>query len=365
MKIKKNVIQRWIALIAVVFLSLITIFALKNVDRFYVVSEQLLTDPAFSHGELYWKKTGSEETYFWSPQVSLVNAPGASQSISQNVVIDAPAYIRFTFNGRSENIVPGNKEWARASGTIIYRDKAGNRVGSRMTAELDGTTLPRNYIHEEFLRGHLGSIDVVFRLLQAGGEFTVSDPSISVLNEQFTFKLVRFTIVIFWLLAFCMLAKFALQVIGKVHLFIFLMLGVGIFIGALMPEYLMVAINQKLAAVTPEVVLSGTRYLLRNVFRIQNLESAGAEISKFSHFTAFLLIGLVSSFACRKIGYIFTLASIAVFAVVTESLQMLVGGRTPRIVDLALDISGGVVGIVLGLACFYVWITLLRGIRSE
>jgi VanZ family protein len=68
------------------------------------------------------------------------------------------------------------------------------------------------------------------------------------------------------------------------------------------------------------------------------------------HFVVFLLIGIVAGLNFKKVGLVFSIASIAVFASLTEAMQLLVSGRTTSLNDFFIDVVAGVLGVGLGLA---------------
>lgn len=351
MKIKKNVVIKWLVLILLLILSLATLFALQNVDRFYDEKAQLLSDPEFLEGDRHWGVAQPSGIVYSGKRLSITNGPGASNRVFQNILVETPAYVRFSFDGGAKNIVPGEQDWARASGTIIYRNKAGERVGSKMIATFDGTSAMKSFSHTELLREHLGSVDISFRLLESVGTFNVGNPVFSVLQEYPFYKNLKKIIIGFWVVAIAFLAFLALRVLSWLQVSVLMLLGVGVLAGTLMPEFMMSAINFKLASALPESILSNTRRILTGVYGIEKLAGPGAEVSKLGHFIAFALIGVVVGFVSNRIGVIFGAACIVVFALLSEALQFLVGGRTPSMSDLAIDSSGGLLGLIIGLIC--------------
>lgn len=355
MKIKKNAVFKWSILILLVLLSLATLFALKYVDRFYDEKEQLLSDPNFLEGENHWAQAQPLGIVYSGKQLTITTTPGASNRVYQNVSVETPAYIRFSFDGSAKDIVAGKKDWARASGTIIYRNKKGDRIGSRMIATLDGSSLMKTYSHTELLREHIGSVDISFRLLDSHGTFNVRNPVFSVLQEYPFYLNLKTTIVVFWVLAFALLAFLALRVLSWLQVSVLVLLVVGILVGALMPEFLMSSINLKLANALPDSLLSAVRRILTGVYGIEKLAGPGAEVSKLGHFLAFSFIGWMVGFVSDRVGLVYGAACIGVFALLSEALQFLVGGRTPSVSDLSIDISGGLLGLIIGLLCLWMY----------
>jgi len=52
----------------------------------------------------------------------------------------------------------------------------------------------------------------------------------------------------------------------------------------------------------------------------------------------------------RKIGVLFSITALSVFASLTEVLQMLVAGRTPSLHDFFVDVIAAAIGLVAGMA---------------
>ena len=66
------------------------------------------------------------------------------------------------------------------------------------------------------------------------------------------------------------------------------------------------------------------------------------------HFVIFVLIGVVAHFAFPRLGFLRLFGLLLVFAVLTESLQVLVPGRSPGAADFIADFLGIVVGLGIG-----------------
>lgn len=349
MKIKKAVVFKWLILLVIVVFSAITLFTLKNTDQFYVQTEQLLVDPFFIQGQKTWERTGSEELVdFRGKQLNLVNQLSTSQTVSQNVAVKTPVSVRLTFEGSSRDVVASEKSWAGASSSVVFRNKAGERIGSKTTTSMVGTNAMNVYADRLVLRDTIGSIDISFRLLASSGTFSVKNPVLSLLVEFPAYKKLKALIGGIWLVVFAGLAFIGLRVLNVQQIVSLLVVGAITLGGALMPESLMSVINEKLAASIPDFVLSATKNVLSNVFGINKLSGSGAEVSKLGHFFAFTLIGLIVGWYWRRVGLLFGIACVLVFALLSEILQLLVEGRTPSSADLLIDISGALLGISIG-----------------
>lgn len=95
--------------------------------------------------------------------------------------------------------------------------------------------------------------------------------------------------------------------------------------------------------------------------RIEILENV---LRKCAHFSEFLVLGILSSIALRywqlKYKGLCGFGFCVIVAVADEMLQLLVSGRTGRVMDVMIDSAGAVVGIVLVL-----YICKIKRIRNK
>ena len=76
-------------------------------------------------------------------------------------------------------------------------------------------------------------------------------------------------------------------------------------------------------------------------------------IRKCAHFVAYLVLGIISLFAARRVGYdgrkgLGIAFGICVsYAIADEIHQAFVNGRTPKLLDVLIDSSGGAMGTEL------------------
>ena len=340
---------KWVLLLIVLLLSALTYLAMRHVDRFGIETEQLLEDPGFLEGDSHWNIEGSSDTSYTDKQLKITNNPGASNSVFQNVVVDTPAFYRFSYDAGVNEVVPTSpEEWALASIAVIYRDEGGERTSSKMITMLSGTEPSTAYTEDLLLTESIASIDFAVRLYRAGGEFFVSNPIMSRLEELALYKGVRIAIVVAWLLLTAVIVFFSLRVLKIWHLLILAACGGAALVGTMMPEALMTVVSQKVAGLMPESFLSGLRTVLGRIYTDNNFAHAGTEVSKLGHFVVFAFFGLFAGLLWRKYGIYFALAAIAVLALATEALQTMVYGRTTSVGDLVVDTAGGLTGLLVG-----------------
>ncbi len=343
-------VVKWALLSLSVLLAMLTISSLRYVDRFYVEQAQLLEDPVFLSGKIQWKQKGRGEVATSGNRLTITNNIGSNHIVFQNVVVDTPSFYQFEFDAGVKNVEPtSDEDWARASVAIIFRDTNGERTGSTMLADLVGSQAIKSFSEKLLLRESLGSIDLAFRLYNSKGQFTVANPIVSRLQEFPFYQKIRSTLVFSWFFVLAILIFLLVRLASIRNLFALAFLVTVALAGVVMPEGIMTAVNQKIAGLLPQSLLTESRRLLGLLYDGNKFINPGAEVSKIGHFLIFTLLGIFAGFNWQKIGIFFAIISIASFAFVTEALQMLVNGRTTSVGDLITDVVGGFFGLVIGI----------------
>ncbi len=112
-------------------------------------------------------------------------------------------------------------------------------------------------------------------------------------------------------------------------------------------------VQQVIATVAPNspiVTATGAEY-----------DKLHAIVRMLAHFSEFVLLGALAGWCCRaytdknKWSFI-PLCAVALVAVVDELLQITIEGRAAQFLDVLVDVSGGVVGIVFALLT--VWLAV-------
>ena len=358
--------MKWILLLSTVLLSVLTFIAMMYIDRFSVETEQMLQDGDFALGNSHWKEDGIGLASFQDKQLKIINRPGISHSVFQNVEVETPAFYRFSYNAGTNEVVPTSpEEWALASIAVIFRDDGGERTGSKMITTLSGTQPSTAFSEQLLLDESIASVDVAARLYRAGGEFFVTEPVMARLEEIPFFKGVRIAVVVSWFVLAAVIAYFGFRALRIWQmLFLFALTGAAL-IGTMMPDVLVTSISQKTAGMLPESLLNNSRVLLSKLYGEDKFAHAGAEVSKLGHLLVFACFGFVAGLMWRKCGIYYAFAGIMALAVSTEALQTLVYGRTTNAVDLFVDAVGGITGLWLGFTLASVAALVRRDHSSE
>lgn len=341
---------KWAILVTALLFSVLTYFFTHFVVRFGVEKEQLLRNDTFAHGAAEWQEEGSEVVDFGNNQVKIANSPGASHAVSQNIVVDVPAFYRFGYTLQVNEVVPDSpEEWALASVAVIYYDADGKRSGSRMLSSLSGTEPPRRFSEELLLRESVASVDFSVRLYRAGGELILSDPVVSQLRELTVYKALMISVIVLWTMLSAFIVYLLMRFFRAGQVLTLAAMASIALIGVMMPETTMTELTHKLAGEVPGPSLVHLRSILSVLYADNKFSAAGTEVSKLGHFTIFMCFGVFAGLYWRRCGIYFAFAAIFVFAVVTEALQTLVYGRTTNYIDLILDTAGGLLGLVFGI----------------
>jgi len=334
--------------LAAFLLALVSLLLLNSIDRFYVAEEQLLQDPDFFSNDSHWKNDDANAVSFSGNTLVVSNGGATSHKVFQNVVVDTPGFYKFSFDAGVNNVVPGSEEvWASGNISIIFRDESGERTGSYMIMALSGSQELTPFSKTLLLQSEYRSVDFAIRLYNASGQFLVANPVMSQLQELKMYKIARVLIAVAWIAVLVILVVVALRVASWLQVSLVLGIGAVTIVGVMLPVEMLTDLNQKIATLVPQFFLDKVRELLQQFNFGDEPLNSGAEISKLGHVLAFLCIGLVFGSLYNKIGFHFSVAAIATFALATESLQIMVSGRTPSIADLLLDIGGGLIGLLI------------------
>lgn len=343
---------RWFFLFAVSGLMVATVFLLNSVDRFHIEIEQLLQDNTFSAGSGHWQEKGGNPAVFDATELKMTNKPGGSHSVFQNVKIDSSGHYQLTFEAGTQEVIPvGEATWKNANVVVIFRDKAQERIGSRMLLSLEGSHPLKAYSEIFPLKDILGSVDIAFRLYHSGGNFTIRNPVLSKLGEFSSFIFTKTLLTICWFLAAILAIHAIFSVIGNKQKVFLVAVGVIVLLGVLMPNNIMTELTQKIASVLPDESLSTARSMLGHLYGDQTFVHPGSEVSKIGHFLVFTVIGFFAGWFALSSGVAFSIVSVILFALSTEIVQMLVDGRSTRLDDFVLDCVGALLGFALGVMC--------------
>jgi hypothetical protein len=352
LKITKTTVVKWMVLAAVVLLQLLTIVLLTNTERFYVEKQQLLNDPEFVQGGTFWKENGNGFIQHNGSAVSVVSDTKTSHAIYQTIPIEEPGHFTVSFESAISNVATVAEGYGGAELVVVYRNKLGSTNGHGKRLFLASGSRPMSpYSHTLHLGREIGSVDISARLKNASGKFTVMNLQVSQLQELPLFKKIKYALMALWTLVFALFVWIAFRVLALPQT---ILLGgvlvVGL-VGVMLPDGLMTSVNSIVSNLLPTNLIAKAGNALAGLFGYGTLGSSG-EIGKMGHFAVFLVLGAIAGFNFRKIGVVFGVGAIAAFASLTEALQLLVVGRTTSINDFLIDVTGGVIGMCIGIGLY-------------
>lgn len=352
-KITKTIVIKWLVLAVVVLLQLLTILLLTNTERFYVEKQQLLNDPEFVQGAVFWKQSGNGYLQHNGKTVSVISDEKASHAIYQTLPIEQPGHFTVSFESAISNVATVAEGYGGAELVVVYRNKLGSTNGHGKRLFLASGTRPMApYSRTLHLGSEIGSVDIAVRLKNASGKFTVTNLQVSQLQEFPLFKKIKFTLFAMWLSVFVVFGWIAFRVLALPQTVVLSgVLVVGL-VGVMLPDGLMTSLNGIVSSLLPTTLIAAAGNALAGLFGYTSLGASGAEIGKMGHFAVFLILGTIAGCNFRKIGAMFGVAVIAAFASLTEALQLLVVGRTTSINDFFIDVSGGVIGLFVGIGLY-------------
>ena len=356
-----TIILRWLALAILFASAAVTYLLMNNMEQFYVVDQQVLEDPDFIEIHKYWKqkRKNSPVVSYEGDVLHIAHDQRTSNQVSQVVSVQAPGYVRLSVDLGGIGIIAEDIYSAGGVATVVFYNIDGLRLGHSNVAMLKRGTPLRPYSKIVFLDKHVAKVGVAFRLLRSEGRLTARNPELSVMGELPAFKRVNNALVVYWTVVGAVLFFWGFKSLSTKLLWWLGGISILAIVGILMPGGFVTSVNIWLFSLLPEGGAVGLQNMMAFFFGTGATAGPFASLSKLAHFLVFMLIGVLIGQAFRQIGLFYGFALITVFALVTESLQTLVYGRSTSLRDVYIDISGGLFGLVVGVGC----VLLLEKIR--
>lgn len=355
------VILRWLVLLGLLISAAITYGVMTSLEQFYVVDQQVIVDPAFHEPDRYWKQKNNSVVSYTGATVNIDNSDISSDVISQKIKIEGPLFVRFSVEAGGEGIEPGAKHWSGGAASVVFFGKNGARLGQNTVVKLKNTSPIQSYSKVFYLNKKVASVVVNVRFLNAKGRFSVRSPELSILAELPKYKNVKMFLFVFWSLVALCLTIWFLRVL-PIKTFVWICVwSVLVILGVLIPGGIISGLNTEIFDVLPRGIAASVQTLSTFFFGSFDSNSPSAGISKIGHFLVFLLIGILVGKSFRTIGIAYGIALMTVFAIVTESLQTLVFGRSTSLRDVYIDLSGGLLGITVGIG----YIVVMERLRQH
>lgn len=341
-------IVRWAVLFWLLVSAAVTYLTMSRLDQFYVVDQQTLNDASFHQPGRYWKQKNKSLISFSGTVVHIDNAEISNDSIQQKVNLQGPAFLRFSVEAGGARITRGNKSWAGGSAVIILRSKEGRNLGQHSVVALKQASQLRPYSKTFYISSEVDSLVASLRMLNAKGRFSVRNPELSILAEVPKYKAAKLIFIFYWAFVAALLTIWLARTL-QLRVFMWTSgLIALVTLTVIVPGDLISGFNSGLFAILPDRIASDISTLSRLLFGVLDSAAPSAGISKLGHFAVFFLIGVLAGKAFRLIGVAYGIGVVVAFAVVTEALQTLVYDRSTSLRDVYIDISGGLLGLIIG-----------------
>lgn len=340
--------SRWALLFAALAIAVATYVALSLVERFDA-KDILVKDPNFLEEHRYWTKKGRSTITFSKGEAQLENLRNASQSITQQLEIDTPSYVRFSIEAKGENILPDEMYWAGGSVSLRLYERSQDSFKQKSLVLLRESSSYQGYSMDVFIDDAVSSVGMSIRLLKSTGKFSVRNPSVVLLTESSSYVKLKIVLFFCWAVLAVVLCM-ALSIHFKaVHWISFGCLGAIAILGVMMPGEVITSFSTSINSAIPETFLAYVSRFFNLFVDMPTALSATGEVGKLGHLAIFFLIGGIVGWLHKSVGLIYGFMCIAVFALCTEALQMFLLDRTTHWADVVIDMIGGIFGLVTGM----------------
>lgn len=321
-----------IKLLCFTILCAITVWSGLFIERFKPNGLQVLNE----NWQILTSDTGTAELEQGLFYLSSSNANKAIEFVQVIKLKKNPYYLKLKGSLKCLNIIPGQQKWNKARLLLLQYDDSGKRL--QMPHEVISISGSRDWedYSESFVVSPFASeLKVIVKLSQCTGSMWVKNLSlIPVVKTQFYIWLKR---ILFsaWFLFFIFL--FNPRTPTKKHIYPQIVLcscAIGILLISTMPGEVKTQITQKIDA---------QMQVSKNIYK----KIIPKDISGIGHFCSFILLGASLCFVMPVESTSHILTKIILFAGGAEIMQLHVDERTPEFMDFFLDVSGGILGIIL------------------
>lgn len=325
---------KWIWLIAVVLFTAATYSLLERHERFYVVDEQILQDPSFIRGDLFWENADSIAVKYNAHRMEIHHPTTATVRISQSISPLVPAYYRFSVHATGKRIL-GHKIGAGGIAHIATFNDVGDRINYSRLVFQKGTFTPARYEETRFLDARVRRLELTFGLFSSSGKFSVWNPRVERLAEFPPYVKTRQVLTLVWVLIAILSSTFLLMLISTVKVALIVgTLTIGCF-AVFLPGGTMMVFGEYLFGFFPNVSNNG--------FGIPLI--GGGEARAFSHVLVFMCVACAVAGLSTEFGLQFCLVVTLWFACASEVIQMLILGRSPEMIDIMFNLIGAAIGL--------------------
>ena len=338
----------FLQLIVILLLCAVTVGFFNNYERYNVEGENILNNGDFQQGLKNWEKQFSKGSISIEDQVVLRMHSQYNREVMyvRQHIENKSEYSLLLFTGkmRTEGVERGEKHWQTALLVVIGIDAMGLQLwhAPHFLAKQHGTNEWQHFDHVFKLNEDAKELRINIQMPMVKGTVWVKDLSLQPVNEKPAYKIYWIIAIVLWFIAiFWVLIDYLLNYgFNRKQIPIVFLLS-GIAISALIPQSIVMLLNDFVLRLSPWVLDAG--FLAER--------TGFVDMDAIWHFMAFVLLALVAYWRTMTPGRLAqSFGLLVLFALVTEVLQLLVDSRKLELMDFIADISGIVVALVLWFA---------------
>ena len=336
----------YLLLSAIFCVACITYYSQSVIDRFDIVEQQLLQNPAFDNGGEHWRSNDADVLEYRNGNIVLTSNTSNTVALKQTIEFDTPSYIRSSIEASADNLLPTNLDWAGAGATISLQGVEGNRISSERLFRLKEQDAMSLYELDMYVPESIASVEIIIGLFRSEGILSFRNTTVSLLAESRVYKLVRVVLVLCWFLCGLCVVNYLYR-FGRWPFVIVGVVSAILLVGFVAPEKVISTFTDYIGQLLPDKLLSFLQAAFGMLYDGKStLSSFG--LSKSAHFLVFFAIGSILGWLRGKVDITFTAVLLIVVAFATEALQMFVVSRSTSLWDIGIDFAGGLTGLCVG-----------------
>lgn len=332
-------------------LSVGTILFFNLYDRYLVIGPELITNNLFQSNLTQWEYSVQNVSILSSGgNVARLDSDNPVNNIYLSQTIsDVTRYplLRLSCDIKTRYVTQGHGNWDPARIALVAHDSKGAPMYYLPHAliNLHGT---HDWQHHEgvfAINANTAAVRLSTHLAYGTGTIWVKNFSLRPLEEKAAFRKFRNVISLLWIIiTLWIIIPIVRSAYGDPHRVVLIALALAILYGALMPEYQKEFIGNFLF---PSLVKPSMAPPTPAVFTFTPLLPT-LDIYKAGHFVLFIMLA-VAAFYRRYYSVTRSqmLIYLVLFAFVTETLQLLITGRSAQFGDVLIDSAGIATGWVL------------------
>lgn len=334
----RGMLNAWVKVLVLLLLFALTILIPNSIDQYEISGDEFLINNRFEQKFNNWHVAGDVTIVKKKLQTVLQLKSDNNQkiiSIKQTLGnIRKGQSVQFVSAMKISDVEQGNKAWKAARIIFVALDENGGSIYNvpHILIAKNGTSDWENISKVFVAISHAAEYYVEIQLVNVTGEMWVKDISLRPVEETQSYRNFQGIILFLWMgVLFWMLITYQHTIFASKWNFLIITMIVIALSGALVSADLKHSVMEVLKLVLPWVEEE------ESFFRV-------------GHFLVYCMLSIIvfwKTESARQV--IFSSLLIVLFAMATEILQFLVDGRTPRISDFYIDLSGIALGLFISL----------------